>query len=53
MAEEDFAFVTKVYDAFSSNDFSYDDVIALMAKHPLWHNINAAVEQKHLTYRGN
>lgn len=51
--EEDFAFVTKVYDAFSSNDFSYDDVIALMAKHPLWHNINAAVEQKHLTYRGN
>lgn len=49
---EDYTFVSKIYDAFPSNDFSYEDVTALLQHHPDWLRVNASVEQNKLHYHG-
>ena len=45
---EDFEFVSRIYDAlYSSNPrFDYHDVLALLARHPSWSDINRHVRQK-------
>lgn len=43
---EDFAFVTKVYEAFGHDRFTWTEAIALLKEHPDWLAINSAIAQK-------
>ena len=45
---EDLAFVRRVYDHFGHADFSWRDVLAVLARHPEWQEINRHVPQKTL-----
>lgn len=46
--EEDFTLVSKILEALypSSPSFTFEDVLAIMKKHPDWASINANVKQK-------
>lgn len=50
--KEDFEFVSNIYNQFSSNDFSYKDVMGVLSSHPDWVMINANVKQNTLFYNG-
>lgn len=43
---EDFAFAEKVCAHFPNDDFSWEDVLAVLAQHPDWAALNQHVEQK-------
>ena len=43
---EDMELIRKIYDSFGHDDFSWQDVLALLAKHPEWSEINRGVAQK-------
>jgi spore coat polysaccharide biosynthesis protein SpsF len=43
---EDLAFVRRIYDHFQNNDFTWKEVIHLLAIHPEWLEINRHVRQK-------
>lgn len=50
--EADFVFVSKIYDAFPANDFSFEDIVSILHQHPEWLKINATIEQTKLSYHG-
>jgi spore coat polysaccharide biosynthesis protein SpsF len=43
---EDYQYVTRIFDAFPDNKFTWSDVLALTLRHPEWANLNAHVPQK-------
>jgi spore coat polysaccharide biosynthesis protein SpsF len=43
---EDLEFVRRIYTHFGHDQFSWRDVLALLAQHPDWQEINRHVEQK-------
>jgi spore coat polysaccharide biosynthesis protein SpsF len=43
---EDFALVEKIYAHFGGDEFSWSDVLVLLAEHPDWSALNRHVEQK-------
>jgi spore coat polysaccharide biosynthesis protein SpsF len=43
---EDLAFVTKVYEAFGHDRFTWTEALALLEKHPDWLEINRTIAQK-------
>jgi spore coat polysaccharide biosynthesis protein SpsF len=43
---EDLAFVRRIYDHFGHNRFSWREVLAVLAEHPEWLEINRHVQQK-------
>lgn len=49
---QDFEFVSKIYDYFDYNSFSYEDIIVLLKHHPEWKLINQGIEQKIVQYTG-
>ena len=46
---EDLAFVRQIYGHFGHSHFNWRDVIALLALHPEWSDINRDIVQKQLT----
>ena len=46
---EDLAFVRQIYGHFGHSHFNWQDVIALLALHPEWSDINRDIVQKQLT----
>jgi spore coat polysaccharide biosynthesis protein SpsF len=43
---QDLVFVRKVYDAFGHDQFSWQEVLALLENHPEWLDINRDIHQK-------
>lgn len=43
---EDLAFARRVYDHFGDDDFGWRDLLALLAQHPDWADVNRHVAQK-------
>jgi spore coat polysaccharide biosynthesis protein SpsF len=43
---EDMAFVTKIYEAFGDDRFTWTEALALLKKHPEWLEINREISQK-------
>jgi spore coat polysaccharide biosynthesis protein SpsF len=46
--KEDLAFVREIYGYFKQDNFSWRQVLAVLAKHPQWQEINRHVMQKEL-----
>ena len=49
---QDYDFVSKVYDSFDRNTFSYSEILKLVMAHPEWIKINHDVVQNELEYNG-
>ena len=45
---EDFLLITKIYDHFGHDRFSYPDVLKLLNEHSDWNSINAHIQQKNV-----
>jgi spore coat polysaccharide biosynthesis protein SpsF len=43
---EDYALACRVYEHFQSNEFHWEEVLALLSVNPEWSHLNAHVEQK-------
>ena len=43
---EDFDLITRIYEAFGHDRFSWQEVLTLLEKHPDWLEINSHIEQK-------
>ncbi len=43
---EDFELMEKIYAHFGHDEFSWQEVLALLAQHPSWNEINRHIEQK-------
>lgn len=43
---EDFDLMERIYGHFSHDEFSWKEVLALLAQHPQWNEINRHIEQK-------
>ena len=43
---EDFELMGKIYGHFGHDEFSWNEVLALLAQHPQWNEINRHIEQK-------
>ena len=48
---EDYEFIKKIYESFTNNKFSYQDILDVLDEHPEWKQINAKVQQKTIKYR--
>jgi spore coat polysaccharide biosynthesis protein SpsF len=44
--QDDYELVSRIYDAFGSDRFSTDEILAVLTEHPEWMQLNAHVEQK-------
>lgn len=49
---EDYEFVSKIYDSFESNGFSYKEILDVIDYHPEWKRINQGIEQNVVNYSG-
>lgn len=49
---QDYEFVSRIYDFFGSNTFSFADVLKALEIHPDWIAINSSIVQKTTKYKG-
>ena len=48
----DYAFISRIYDDFGRNDFSYAEILDALEAHPEWLSLNRSVRQKVVSYSG-
>ena len=49
---EDYKFAKSIYETYTTNDFSYEQILCLLYEHPEFMDINRNIIQKHLKYKG-
>lgn len=49
---QDYEFVSRIYDHFGTNDFSFQDTLDVLKDHPDWLAINRGIVQQKVSYKG-